>query len=75
MVDSEAEGNDAANAAILEAGVTAALGGHDLGHWESTEEGWNTVCKVCGAMIWVGKDGGISSQLDDDCRRPAHPVG
>jgi len=67
VVDSEAEGNDAAIAAILEAGVTAAMGGHDIGHWESTEEGWNTVCKVCGALVRVGKNGVLYSQLDDSC--------
>ena len=67
MVDSEAERNDAVSAAILEAGVTAALGRHDLGHWESTETGWNAACKVCGGTIAVGKNGVLYSLLDDSC--------
>ena len=75
MVDSEAEGDDAAIAAILEAGVTAAMGGHVLGHWESAEAGWAATCEVCGALVRVGKNGGIFSLLDDRCPRPAHPVG
>jgi len=75
VVDSEAEGNDAANAAILEAGVTAALGGHDIGHWESTEAGWDANCKVCGATIFVGKAGGIVNLLDDACLGKADVVG
>lgn len=75
MVDSEAQGDDAVNEAILEAGVTAVLGGHDLGHWESTKTGWQAACKMCGATIWVGKKGVIYDLLADNCPRPPLMVG
>ena len=53
--------------AMLGAMAEAALGGHDLGEWESGEHGYQARCSQCDMTSWVGYDGMRYSLLDDEC--------
>jgi len=62
--------NDPARAAILEAQVTAALAGHDLGPFEpvdNTAGGYQAACRRCGKTVWVGESGLMYSLLGEGC--------
>ena len=53
--------------AILEAQVEATLGGHDIGAFETVEDGYQATCKRCGQTSWVGQNGLRHSLLEDAC--------
>lgn len=61
--------NEPLKAAILEAQVEAALGGHQLAPFEEVENGYQAICTACGGSIWVGKQGLRYSLLTEECRR------
>ena len=52
---------------MLEAQVEAALGGHNLAPWESTENGYQAVCQLCQASTWVKTNGLRYSLLANTC--------
>ena len=52
---------------LLKELVEATLGGHDLGSWEKTEEGYMVTCKLCQEMTWIGDNGIRYSLLADMC--------
>lgn len=56
---------------LLEAMAEAALGGHELGPWETvTDErvrGYEAKCGLCGRTTWVSPDGLRYSILEDAC--------
>jgi len=56
--------------AILEAQVEATLGGHDIGAFETVEDGYQATCKRCGQTSWVGWNGLRHSLLEDACPGP-----
>lgn len=53
---------------MMEAQVVAALGGHQLGSWETAEEadGYQAVCLICGGSVFVSEKT-IYSILTDSC--------
>jgi hypothetical protein len=58
--------------AVLEAQVTAALQGHDIGPFEPVDTqigGWQAECRQCGQGVWVGEAGLIYSLLEDSCQK------
>ena len=54
---------------MMEAQVIAALGGHQLGSWETAEDdgGYQAVCTACGGSVFVS-DKTVYSILTDTCR-------
>lgn len=60
--------------AILEAQAVAALGGHDVGPFETAEDGYLATCRLCGKSTWVGTKGERQSALDDVCPDRAAPA-
>jgi hypothetical protein len=61
--------------AILDAQAEAALGGHDVGPFETVEEGYQATCRQCGESSWIDQDGLRHDTLDDSCPgRPAPPT-
>lgn len=61
--------NAAADEAMWEVVVEAALAGHDLGGWELTADGrgWEARCRRCAQTVWVGVSGVQYSLLADRC--------
>lgn len=53
--------------AMLEAMAEAALGGHELGEWETVENGYEARCSLCGMSTWLGYEGLRYSILEDEC--------
>ena len=53
---------------MMEAQVVAALGGHQLGSWETAEaaDGYQAVCTICGGSVFVSEKT-IYSILTDTC--------
>ena len=73
LKDVLAEGGDKEDSVLLrenmmEAQVVAALGGHQLGSWETAEEanGYQAVCLTCGGSVFVS-DKSVYSILTDTC--------
>ena len=60
--------------AILEAQAEAALGGHDVGPFESEEDGYRATCRQCGESSWVRANGARQSSLDDVCPGRVDPA-
>ena len=61
--------------AILEAQAEAALGGHDVGPFETVEDGYRATCRQCDENSWVDQAGQRKSDLADVCPgRPAPPA-
>jgi len=58
---------DDARGAILEAQVTAALAGHDIGPFEEDDNGYQAACRRCGKTVWVGESGLLYSLLGESC--------
>ena len=59
-----------AKAAILEAQVRAALGGHDIGPFDpvaSPAGGYHSECRKCGQTVWLRDDGLMYSLLEESC--------
>ena len=59
--------NEQLREAHLEAMVEAALGGHELGHWEQVENGLQAACQLCEMTTWIGETGLRYSLLEDSC--------
>ena len=53
--------------AILEAQAEAALGGHDIGPFNTVESGYLASCRRCDMTTWVGENGLQYSLLEDTC--------
>jgi hypothetical protein len=53
--------------AILEAQAVAALGGHDIGPFETAEHGYRATCRLCDESYRVGPKGQHESTLADVC--------
>ncbi|MCB8940405.1 MAG: hypothetical protein H6654_07670 [Ardenticatenaceae bacterium] len=73
LKDVLAEGGDKEDSVLLrenmmEAQVVAALGGHQLGSWETAEEanGYQAVCLNSGGSVFVS-DKSVYSILTDTC--------
>jgi hypothetical protein len=60
--------------AILESQAVAALGGHDVGPFETAEDGYRATCRLCGESSWVGPKGQRKSTLDDVCPGRSAPT-
>lgn len=60
--------------AILEAQAVAALGGHDVGPFETVENGYRATCRQCGESAWVGQEGQRQSDLADVCPGKVDPA-
>ena len=52
---------------MIEAMAEAALGGHELGQWDTVENGYQARCSLCGMTSWLGPDGLRYSVLEDEC--------
>jgi hypothetical protein len=61
--------NEAADEAMMELMVNAALAGHDLAEWILVENGngWQAQCRLCKGTAWVGASGVQYSLLSDRC--------
>lgn len=60
--------NELLKAALPEAQVEAALGGHQLGPFAEVENGYQAVCTTCGVSSWVGPQGLRYSLLAEVCQ-------
>jgi len=58
---------DDTRGAILEAQVTAALAGHDIGPFDEVGNGYQAACRRCGNTVWVGESGLLYSLLGEAC--------
>lgn len=63
----------AADEAMMEIMVEAALAGHDLTAWSIVADGrgWQARCRRCREAAWVGESGVQYSLLADACRGAA----
>ena len=70
MDEENEEPTEAVRSIHLEAMIKATLGGHDLGAWDFSDNGWRAQCKRCGKTTWIGDyhlSGFAFSHLEDVC--------